>query len=556
MMVNALDPRLRALYLALVAIGVFFMPAWWMVAIVLAVQVTLWLSLGLGAAALTRQLRKLTLFLAVILIAFSLVGHDPASDRWHALVLPWLEIEINLTGAMLGLTMVLRVLAVVLCSQVARAGDARALAAGLGKLGVPRIVALSIDSVLTLLGGTRGKGKGMGRGTGGGKGRGGRSARGFWAGIKRLARGDVSVLVDQLFRHVDRVEDHVAKTLESPTEDAHVASDAAPDSSPETSLDNTGTAPTQTSRDLARDVAVISGIALTMLGIKALKLLPGLPFAPGHKGVILIPLFIDAGFMTRSRFGATITGCTMGTVAFLLGDGRYGIFEIAKHITPGLLVDLFMPFMRSLRGRGRSVQALAWPIFGIVIALGRFATVTAIALTVQAPALVYALLLPGLAIHGLFGALSGLVAVPLLAALDRADRARRTGQPDHPGHDSGPEAETQRGDGTGRGRGRGGGQGRGDGTGRGGGRGGGQGGGRGGQGRGDGTGRGGGTGRGNGKNRKRPTGRDHTANRTDSCMDEPELTAARHSRPNDGASQDAPDTAIDSDHKQHSLEGP
>jgi hypothetical protein len=169
---------------------------------------------------------------------------------------------------------------------------------------------------------------------------------------------------------------------------------------------------------MARDVAVIAGIALTMLGVKALKLLPGLPFAPGHKGVILIPLFVVAGFMTRSRSGATLTGLTMGTVAFLLGDGRYGVFEIAKHVAPGVIVDLGMPVMRGRR------RVWAWCAFGVVIALGRFATVTAIALTVQAPAVVYALLIPGLTVHAIFGLISGIVTAPLIRALDRDDDAR------------------------------------------------------------------------------------------------------------------------------------
>lgn len=168
------------------------------------------------------------------------------------------------------------------------------------------------------------------------------------------------------------------------------------------------------SKVMARDIAVVAGIALTMLGIKALKLLPGLPFAPGHKGVLLIPLYIAAGMMTRSRAGSTLTGLTMGTVAFLLGDGRYGIFEIAKHVAPGVLVDLMLPIMG---GRDARRGVVAWAIFGFVVAIGRFATVTVIALAVQPPALVYALLVPGLIVHTIFGVLSGMVTAPLVRAL-------------------------------------------------------------------------------------------------------------------------------------------
>jgi hypothetical protein len=424
------DARLRALYLLALAVGVFLMPAWWMVAIAAGAQVLLWLGLGIGVRKLLRQVRKLFLFLAVIQIAYALVTNDPATDRWQTYVLTlfglgW-EIDVNLSGAMVGLTMVLRVLAVVLASQVIRAGDTRAFAAGLRKLGVPRVVALSIDAVLELLGerqkgkgkrrrkrkgrgseggrgsgsgggGGRGSGGGGGRGSGSGSGDGGGSAHageepkaGFVQSLKRLARGDVSLIVDKLYGHVARVESHIAE------------------SSPETD------------RQMARDVAVIAGIALTMLGIKALKLLPGIPFAPGHKGVILIPLYVVAGFMTRSRAGSTLTGLTMGTVAFLLGDGRYGIFEIVKHVAPGVLVDLLMPLMRRSTGQARR-GLFAWSMFGLVIALGRYATITAIAFSVQAPALVYALLIPGLTIHAVFGILSGVVTAPLIRALERRE---------------------------------------------------------------------------------------------------------------------------------------
>ncbi|MDF1702277.1 MAG: hypothetical protein P1V36_14080, partial [Planctomycetota bacterium] len=65
-------------------------------------------------------------------------------------------------------------------------------------------------------------------------------------------------------------------------------------------------------RTLARDVGVIAGVSLTMLGIKMLKLLPSIPFAPGHKGVLLLPLYVVASRLTTTRLGGTLTGLTMG----------------------------------------------------------------------------------------------------------------------------------------------------------------------------------------------------------------------------------------------------
>jgi hypothetical protein len=204
-----------------------------------------------------------------------------------------------------------------------------------------------------------------------------------------MARGDVGFLVDAFDRHLRRAERRLAE--------------ADPDLPP----------------GGARDAAAIAAVSLTMLGIKAVKILPGIPFLPGYKGVILIPLYLVAARVTRTRAGATLTGLTMGTVAFLLGDGRYGVFEIAKHVTPGIVVDLLYPLVSPLARRARGGGVLAYSVLGLLAALGRFATITLIALAVQPPALVYAVLLPGLLVHGIFGVLSGVVTAPLLTALDR-----------------------------------------------------------------------------------------------------------------------------------------
>ena len=96
-----------------------------------------------------------------------------------------------------------------------------------------------------------------------------------------------------------------------------------------------------------------------MLGIKALKVLPGITFAPGWKTVILTPLYVVAPLITRTRFGATITGTVMGVVAFLLGDGKYGVFEIAKHVAPGLICDGIVPLVTR---NGRLPGPIAWSL--------------------------------------------------------------------------------------------------------------------------------------------------------------------------------------------------
>lgn len=391
---SSISPRLRVLYLIVAAIGLVLATSPAVVAAVALVQVALWFWVGFSAAQLGRQVIRLWVLALFVVVSYALTSLDPAVDRWTAIPLGFATLSLNLAGALAGLLMVLRIVLIIMASQIARAGDPRAIAAGLSSLRVPQTFALSIDAVLTLLG-EQGGGRGRGGGGGGGRGRGGgmrngerplsaSSAEGFWSTIRRVGSGDVGPLLGRLENQLISAERHVREQ---------------------------GTAGSR-----AGDIAAVSGVALTMLSIKMVKILPSLPFAPGHKMVVLLPLYVVAARLTRTRFGATYTGLTMGTVAFLMGDGRYGIFEILKHVTPGLLCDALLPLMMA---GGRMPGRLAWSLFGSVIGVGRFATVFAIILVAQPPAVAYALLLPGLATDIVFGFLSGYVTFHVVGALER-----------------------------------------------------------------------------------------------------------------------------------------
>ena len=125
-----------------------------------------------------------------------------------------------------------------------------------------------------------------------------------------------------------------------------------------------------------------------------------------------------ARLRTRSRAGATITGLTMGIVAFLAGDGHYGPFEILKHAAPGVVCDLAVPpLVRGGRTPGSS--GLAQKLLGAGIGAARYATIFGVMLMVQPPRLAWALLVPGLALHTTFGLLSGWISWQIVSAMDR-----------------------------------------------------------------------------------------------------------------------------------------
>ena len=114
------DPRLRVLYLAGVAIGIFFLsqPRW--VGLVASVQVLLWFLVGLSFRGLLRQLSKLWLFGLMIVLSYALTAQDPQTDRWIELSVAGTGISLNMAGLSAGLVMLLRLATVVLVSQVVR----------------------------------------------------------------------------------------------------------------------------------------------------------------------------------------------------------------------------------------------------------------------------------------------------------------------------------------------------------------------------------------------------------------------------------------------------
>jgi hypothetical protein len=370
----SVDPRIRVLYLAVVAVGALLLADFRVLVGLAVAHVVAWLALKEGVRPLARQLFKLSGFAAFIVLSYSLTKDDPTTDRWTKLY----GVDVNLGGTLVGVRMVMRVIIVVLASRIARSGDPRAIAVGLRRIGVPEIVSLSMDAVLSLMGGG-----------GRGRNREGEPKGSFWAALKRVARGDVGLIAERIERQIDRVQSH---------------------------LGDKGSA----------DIAIIAALSLTMLGIKALKLLPSIPFAPGHKLVLLTPLYIVAALRTKTRAGATLTGLVMGSVAFLLGDGRYGIFEVLKHVAPGIVCDVAVPIVR------RRAGTIVWSVVGGLMGIGRFATIFSITLIAQPPAIAWAILVPGLIVHTTFGVLSGLVSAPLVkrASKEHNEQAGDRRRPD------------------------------------------------------------------------------------------------------------------------------
>ena len=140
----------------------------------------------------------------------------------------------------------------------------------------------------------------------------------------------------------------------------------------------------------------------------------------------MIPLYIFAHTLTTSRWGASQFGLIVGITSFLMGmGGKFGPFDILRHVAPGLFVDLVMPFVAAVF---KKPNVLVYGIVGMGAAVARITTLIAVAAFVEAPPTFYVLLLPMVIANLIFGLLSGLVTFHLMKFVDRLRAVSSNGE--------------------------------------------------------------------------------------------------------------------------------
>jgi hypothetical protein len=372
---------LKVCYLLAVTTAVFAVPAmpltrpfaWPIVSALFTIQAIILAAWRVGMHHVSRPIWRLKWLFVFLLAMYALLPPDEPSTPQRVLTghIPgfgW-TVSINLSGLEEAALMCLQIVTVLLATVVVRlTGTGRDLVEGLHAFRLPPLFVHAFDRTLDLMAaGTRG---------GGGRGRdGGRKQRtGFLALFKQLARGDFSAFAESIRSNIARAGQ-----------------------------------PGATQDRLSHDVAVVTGLALCMASLKMLKILPGLPFASGHKTFLLFPLYVLASRLTHSRWGATSAGSIMGVIGLLQGDGRFGALEIFKHIAPGIVIDLTEPVVRRLPW-----PLLGYCVLGVLAAIARTATEFIVVLLLGARGEIYLFpavkLLPNL----IAGGLSGFVTVFLL----------------------------------------------------------------------------------------------------------------------------------------------
>lgn len=402
-------PWLLVVYLLTITVAAFFTPTVWKphaVASLIALQFVILGAMRRFDRSLLRIFDRLKFLFLFLIAVNALLPGEADHEYWQAT--DWLAVD--LTGMRQGALMCAQILLVVVTTHVVRTvGDERSFINGLRSLRVAPLLAYSLDTTLALLDGSLKKsgGGGMGRGdgSGGGGGHHGGSIRWFsWFRRPResdattdAARTQQPNGVIALFRALRKRDlSPFVERIDQVLQDASAHAERL-----------------GLSERRAHDVGVIGGIGAAMMAFKLVKILPGIPALAGMKTVFFIPLYMLAADRTNSRWGATMAGGIMGFIGFLNGDSRYGIFEVLKHVAPGLVVDLVWPLARRFQLRFSVLL-----VVGLLAAAARSSTQFAMVLLLGADkSELYLLPLPKLISNIIAGFLSIFVSYAVLRKL-------------------------------------------------------------------------------------------------------------------------------------------
>jgi energy-coupling factor transporter transmembrane protein EcfT len=380
------DARLKVLYVLAVGAVSFLSSNALVLLSLLGLQIVLWFAAGLSLALLIGSLRRLLTFVSFILLSYAFFSWEEG-DMIYKLAAFGAALPINLTGISTGLLLSSRIVTLILASQlIQQTGNRTAIVDGLRAFHIPAKLACSLDLVMSALGseGTEG-----GRGRGEGKRRQKEGGSTTAVVVKRALRGDVSVLTEMIEKQIAQARAKGAVYNLPP--------------------------------GVLNDLAVVVGLSVLAMTLRFLKVMPGLPVAPGHKGIILIPLYILAHTLTTSRWGGSQFGLIVGITSFLMGmGGKFGPFDILRHVAPGFFVDIVMPFAAAVFTRP---NPFVYAIVGMGAAVTRVSTFVAVAAFVEVPSAFYVLVVPMVIANIVFGLLSGFVTFHLMKSVARLRQA-------------------------------------------------------------------------------------------------------------------------------------
>lgn len=339
-------------YILLAGIGVFLINDLVILGSVMAVHLIIWFLLKIPITKL-KFLWKIKWFIVIIIFFHSVGGRDA---DFVLLQFKKLAIGFNVEGVILGAIMASKLISMLLITQLVRLSISKeSFVIGLRKLGLGKDFAEIIEQILGNITGGQGKGKRKGKGRSGNN---NREKEEVNTSAKEALLGRIGNIPRKLSSRLDTGYEQFKNNPN----------------------------------------AVVGASALTVTLIRLVKIAPGFPLAPGHKNILLVPVFIKAIHTSDKQFTGTKIGFISGILHFISGFGKYGPLGIIQFLLLGLVIDA------SMKIPGKPTNLLKLAFVGGMAGLTRISSEIILSFVLGMPRSFYILYLPYFISQVLFGA--------------------------------------------------------------------------------------------------------------------------------------------------------
>ena len=352
--------ELKIAYIFFGGFGVFLINNPWSMMVFLLLNLILFLSIKEKGGKSFRFLVKVRWFLLLIFLMSALTGD---SDFILFKISKW-SLGVNYEGIIDGGIRAAKVVTMLLITQVVRVTtNQQSFASGLMSFGLGKTASDSINSVIgVVLDEKKTKKKGLNKNN---------------KREKQNSKSQVSA-IDTIIGKVGNLPDKIKSKVKSAQEQLDSTSDGIAESS----------------------------LAITL--IRMVKIAPGLPIAPGHKNVLIFPVFIYGIKKSKQKLAGFKIGIVSGVIHFFMGFGKYGPLGIFQFALIGLFFDM------GLKLFSRRLTIFPLLILGVLAGLLRFSTEFLLAWILGLPKEFYFLYLPYVIAQMSFGAGSAFVSMKLL----------------------------------------------------------------------------------------------------------------------------------------------
>jgi hypothetical protein len=351
-------------YIIVAGIGVFLINYIEVLGIIILAHLIIWFGLKISIKDL-KFLWKIKWFIFIIVFFHTISGSDIAlvllELKGYKLCLSW-------DGLEKGLIMAGKLVSMLLITQLVRLSLSKSnFVDGMRRLGLNSDYAEIIDQTFEVIA-TSGKGKGKKRNKDGGKST-DQGKEPINTTIRQAMIGKIGNIPTRLMERLEKANGHFKN---SPN-------------------------------------AIIGAASLSITLIRMVKIAPGFPLAPGHKNVLLVPVFIKAIHGSDQRFTGAKIGFISGILHFASGYGKYGPLGILQFLLLGSVIDGMMKLM------GKKLSVLKLSAVGGMAGLTRISSEVILSLVLGMPKAFYLLYLPYFISQILFGAGSCFISKKLIS---------------------------------------------------------------------------------------------------------------------------------------------